>query len=130
MAPGYGGTAAIRAFWIEGRTPPAGEAFINADQRIVAADYFRAMQIPLLEGRLFSEQDVRANPRVAIVDHHMAQGIWPGKSAVGKRLRIGGGRARALDDCRRGRRQREQFTLDSDSRIAMYLVHASSRHEP
>ena len=42
---------------VEGRTLAPGEAFINVDQRVVAGDYFRAMEIPLLEGRLFTEQD-------------------------------------------------------------------------
>src|SRR4029453_5338750 len=41
---------------IEGRTPPPGETFINADMRMVAGDYFRAMEIPLLDGRFFDEQ--------------------------------------------------------------------------
>ena len=46
---------------VEGRTPPAGETFINVDQRIAAGDYFRAMQIPLQEGRLFTEHDTRTS---------------------------------------------------------------------
>ncbi len=37
---------------VEGRTPPAGEKFINADTRMVSGRYFEAMQIPLLEGRV------------------------------------------------------------------------------
>ena len=109
---------------VEGRTPPAGEAFINADQRIVAADYFPAMQIPLLEGRLFDEHDVRAKPRVAVIDQHMAQQLWPGESAIGKRLRLGGGAADAPWAAVVGVVGRvKQYSLDADSRIAMYVPH-------
>ena len=53
--------------------PPAGEKFINADTRMVSGDYFQAMEIPLLEGRLFNDHDVPANPGVAIVDDYMAR---------------------------------------------------------
>ena len=109
---------------VEGRASPAGEKFINVDQRIVAADYFAAMQIPLLEGRLFSEGDIRSNPRVAVIDQHMAQQIWPGESAVGKRMRLGSAGASGTVTTVVGVVGRvKQYTLDADSRIAMYVAH-------
>jgi predicted permease len=49
-------------------------------------DYFRAMQIPLLEGRVFSETDRANGAPVAIVDATTAQRFWPGQSALGKRI--------------------------------------------
>src|SRR5262249_56199956 len=57
---------------IEGRTPPAGERFINADQRTVSGRYFEAMKIPLVRGRLFAAIDTPDTPRVAIIDERMA----------------------------------------------------------
>jgi predicted permease len=75
---------------VEGRTVPAGEKFINADIRTVGGEYFRAMQIPLLKGRLFTEQDTRTTPRVVVIDAHMAQQLWPGEDPIGKRIRTGG----------------------------------------
>jgi predicted permease len=107
---------------VEGRIPPPGEKFVNVDQRIVAGDYFRAMEIPLLGGRAFTEQDTRANPRVAIVDSHMARQLWPGQDPVGKRLKLG-----ALDSNSPwvtvvgivGRIR--QDGLDAESRIAIYV---------
>ena len=110
---------------VEGRTPPAGEKFINADQRIVAGDYFRAMEIPLKRGPLLNEQDTRTTPRVVIVDEHMAQQLWPNGDAVGKRIRTGGIDANPNAPWMTlvgvvGRIK--QDTLDSDSRMAMYLA--------
>lgn len=76
---------------IEGRTAPEGEKFINADIRVVGGDYFRAMDIPLLKGRLFSqEQDTRTSPRVVVIDERMANQFWPGEDPIGKRIRTGG----------------------------------------
>ena len=108
---------------IEGRTPPAGEKFINADMRIVAGDYFRAMEIPLLEGRLFDEQDLRSKPRVTIVDQHLAQQMWPNDTAVGKRIRLEGGPNPPWTTVVGVVGRVKQYTLDTDSRIALYLAH-------
>lgn len=110
---------------VEGRPLPPGEKFINADVRVTSGRYFEAMEIPLREGRLFNDHDVMDNPRVALVDEYMAQQIWPGQDAVGKRFHIGG-----IDDTKApwitvvgvvGRVK--QYTLDSDSRIAYYVPH-------
>ena len=108
---------------VEGRVPPPGEKFINADTRMVSGHYFQAMGISLREGRLFTDDDTAGKLRVALVDDYMAQQLWPNQDAVGKRFHIGGisetdapwitvvgvvGRVK-------------QYTLDSDSRIAFYL---------
>jgi predicted permease len=109
---------------VEGRTPPPGERFINADQRMVGGEYFRAMEIPLLQGRFFTEHDTRTNPRVVIVDEHMARQLWPGQDPVGKRIRTGGADSTTPWITVVGVVGRiKQDTLDSDSRIAMYLPH-------
>ncbi len=108
---------------VEGRIPPAGEEFINADLRMVGGDYFRTLEIPLIKGRLFDERDTSDGPRVTIIDDRMARDLWPGEDPVGKRLRTGGsssttpwitviGVVGAV----------KQYTLEGDSRIAMYLA--------
>ncbi len=108
---------------VEGRVPPPGEKFINADERMVSGRYFQAMEIPLREGRLFNDDDVADKPRVAIVDDYMAQQLWPNQDPLGKRFHIG-----AISETNSpwitvvgvvGRVK--QYTLDSDSRIAFYL---------
>jgi predicted permease len=110
---------------VEGRTPAPGEAFINADERMVTGRYFEAMRIPLRAGRLFDDHDTRTGQRVAIVDEFMAQQLWPDESAIGKRLRLGGAGANAPWLTVVGVVGRvKQYTLDSESRIAMYLPHA------
>jgi predicted permease len=52
-------------------------------------DYFHALGIPLLEGRLFTAADRDNAPLVTIVSQSMAKHSWPGQSALGKRLHIG-----------------------------------------
>jgi predicted permease len=110
---------------IEGRVPQPGENFINADQRVAGGHYFEAMQIPLRRGRLFNEFDTDKNVRVAIIDEHMAEQLWPGGDPLGKRFRFGGIDSSDSSDPWFtivgvvGRVK--QYTLDEDSRIALYL---------
>ncbi len=107
---------------IDGRVPAAGEKFINVDMRMVGGEYFRAMEIPLLRGRLFTEQDTRDAQRVALIDAHMAAQYWPQESPLGKRLRIGLADSTGPWITIVGVVGRiKQDALDSESRIAMYL---------
>src|SRR6202041_589516 len=62
---------------VEGRIPPPGENFINADQRIVGGRYSQAMEIPPRSGRFFNEQDTLTSPKVVVIDEYMAQQLWP-----------------------------------------------------
>ncbi|MBI2073146.1 MAG: ABC transporter permease [Gemmatimonadetes bacterium] len=53
---------------------------------IVSVDYFRAMGIPLLKGRGFTDSDRDGAPPVAIIDETMANKFWPGEDPIGKRV--------------------------------------------
>jgi predicted permease len=87
------------------------------------------MQIPLRQGRLFTEHDSRTNPRVVVIDEHMAAQLWPGQDPLGKRIRTGGFDATATTPWMTvvgvvGRVK--QDSLDSDPRMAMYFVHTQA----
>lgn len=56
---------------------------------IIYGDYFRAMDIPLLEGRTFTADDRSNAPPVVIVSQSMARHSWPGQSPIGKRMHAG-----------------------------------------
>jgi putative ABC transport system permease protein len=55
---------------------------------IVSPDYFRALRIPLVEGRPFTLGDTSGRPLVAIVNEEVARYLWPTESALGKQLRL------------------------------------------
>jgi predicted permease len=75
---------------IEGYVPKSsGEDLIIASSGYVSPDYFKAMGIPLLEGRYFDEGDVRGAPDVAIVDDKLAARFWPNQDPIGKHMRRG-----------------------------------------
>ena len=53
---------------------------------IATPDYFRAMDIRLLQGRLFDERDTAQAPPVVVVGHSLAARLWPGQDPIGKRM--------------------------------------------
>ena len=71
----------------EGR-PATTEESSNATYLVVTTDYFRTLQIPLVSGRAFTEQDTEQTPKVVIVNESMARQLWPGESPVGRRITI------------------------------------------
>jgi predicted permease len=73
----------------EGETLPRGTAGRNIMTNVVGTNYFNTMQIPIVEGREFDDRDQPKTQRVIVVNQKMAQMLWPGESAVGKRIFIG-----------------------------------------
>ena len=70
---------------IEGRQVPAGER-PEIDFRRASTGYFQTMGIPLLAGRLVTEQDVTNNTGAVVINEAMAKRYWPGEDPVGKRI--------------------------------------------
>jgi putative ABC transport system permease protein len=110
-----------------------GSPLVNPDalpvgqQRSVSPDYFRAMGIPILSGRAFTEHD-RGQP-VVIVNSELARRFWPGEDAAGKKFVIGPWSATpnwativgvAADV--------KQFGLDSDRTMDLYFPALGSNY--
>lgn len=70
---------------VEGYTPPPSQE-LQVDLRTASVNYFRAMQIPLIAGRFFTDRDTLGMPRVAIIDQKFERRFWPNGDAVGKHL--------------------------------------------
>jgi putative ABC transport system permease protein len=62
------------------------ETDYEADIRVSTPDYFRAMRIPLLKGRSFSQSDLGSSLNVAVVNDALARTVFPGQDPIGKRL--------------------------------------------
>jgi putative ABC transport system permease protein len=73
----------------EGETLPKGSGGRVIMTNVISPGYFQTMQIPILEGRDFSDRDVATSQGVVIVNQKMAETLWPGESAIGKRITIG-----------------------------------------
>jgi putative ABC transport system permease protein len=97
----------------------------SADLTPVTPQYFSAMQIPVLQGRDFSDRDDMKSRQVIIVNRAFADKFFPGESVLGKKLKPGAGNGTpggppwreivgVVGDIRLGVTQREM-------RPAMYL---------
>ena len=71
--------------------PPAGpdDPGPHSDRGWATPGYLAAMQIPLLQGRWFSEEDRIGTPPVAVIDDMLAKAYWPGKSPIGQHVQFG-----------------------------------------
>jgi predicted permease len=61
----------------------------SAQYRQVSADYFTAMQIPLLQGRLIDDQDTPSSPHAAVISQSLAEVQWPDRSPIGRWIQFG-----------------------------------------
>ncbi len=85
-----GGANSSDAYLVEGAPEPPPGQENDGRYRVCTPDYFQTMQIPILKGRGFTEQDKAGAPPVVIVNEAFAQKHWPGGDAVGKRIRFYG----------------------------------------
>lgn len=83
-----GNSGGLAAYTVEGQ-PEASWKLTFAAFVLTDGDYLRAMGIPLIEGRYFTEDDRAGAPLVVLVNQSMAQHCWPGQQALGKRIHVG-----------------------------------------
>jgi predicted permease len=120
-----GGTS---GFYPEGTGQPSPGLAYDANHRQVSADYLKAMQIPLRQGRFFEDHE---SIPVAIINETMAKQYWPAGDAVGKRFCLGDPREATTwytivgiaADVR-------QMGLDEPVKAEMYLPHQQVTTQP
>src|SRR5437773_453244 len=84
------GTNADSSFAIEGQPANDRNPSPDEEKRQVSPDYFRALQVPLIKGRFFTDADNADAPLVIIVNQVFAKKFWPKGDALGKRIVMGG----------------------------------------
>ena len=63
---------------------------IQTQLNVVSEGAFRVLGVPVVEGREFTAADAAGSVPVAVVNQELARRTWPGRSALGRRLRISG----------------------------------------
>ena len=71
-----------------GRVPQPSSAQSSANFFVVGPEYFRTMQIPLLKGRGFSDDDNAQQPVVAVVNQEFARRFFPSADVIGKQIEV------------------------------------------
>ncbi len=83
MSPGL----RVIPFFPKGQGSSKGDSFV-AQYRLVTPDYFRALKIPLRQGRAFDAHDKADRPPVAIVNETLASTFFPKHDALGAQITV------------------------------------------
>jgi predicted permease len=109
-----------RTFWLEGEPHAAGGGML-AEARSVSGDYFQAMNIPVLAGRVFTQNDAQPKaPPVILISKLFVDQYFPQKNPVGQRLNFEGGSAEIVGVVGTVRGQGGE--LQASPRAQMYWV--------
>jgi putative ABC transport system permease protein len=96
------------------------QALPAAQLRLVSANYFRAMRIPLLSGRDFTKRDL--NQQFVIINRTFARRFWPGENTIGRKFITGlWGPTPTWSTIIGVVADVKQFGLDSEPTLDMYL---------
>ncbi len=75
-----------RGVEIKGRPSPPGE--ISPYYLVISPDYFRTLQIAVMEGRAFTDHDTPDAAGAVIINRAMARHFWPNEDPVGKVIKV------------------------------------------
>lgn len=93
----FSGTDPRYGVAVEGRPLSQQNGGYTVRMRIISGDYFKAMGIPMLQGRAFSAHDNQNTPGVAILNDSAVRQMFPNEAALGRTLVTFGGFTR--DKC-------------------------------
>jgi putative ABC transport system permease protein len=85
----FSGSTNSSPFRIFGREADPNGPALHANLRVVGGDYFKAMRIPLLRGRVFEPTDLKGGESVAVIDETLAKTYFAGEDPIGKRINQG-----------------------------------------
>lgn len=106
---------------IEGRpTPPDARPTIGLN--VATAGYFRAMSIPIVQGRGFGPTDTDRGTRVAMINETMARRFWANENPIGQLVRITSGAPVVWEIVGVARDTRDS-SLDAVPRPTLFLPH-------
>jgi len=81
----------LLGFNIQGRPPAGPGEDKSTNYYAVTPDYFKSMGIQLIRGRVFTDQDRKDSPRVAIINEEMAKRYFPDEDPIGKGINVTNG---------------------------------------
>ena len=82
----FGTERSDSVIFAEGYQMQPGESIISPRQLRVTPGYFEAMDIALVKGRYFTDQDDETATPAIIIDERLAERFWPGEDPVGRRM--------------------------------------------
>ena len=93
-SPGVSAVAFVLREPLRGALPkapvsvPNGPSDFAVGYNEVSPDYFAVLGIPLLRGRVFTDQETSSGAPVTVVSQSTARRLWPGQDPIGRTIRI------------------------------------------
>ncbi|HZS05559.1 MAG TPA: ABC transporter permease [Blastocatellia bacterium] len=126
LALPYSGNGFVNSFVpLDRAAPPKGSeprALVNRADPYT----FRTLGIPLIKGRVITEQDGAESQRVAVINQAMAERFWPGDEPIGKAIKLPDGDMTATIVGVVG--NIKHFSLDEPTAAQIYLSYAQNPH--
>src|SRR6185312_5084443 len=82
------GSDSESGFWKAGTPRPSADRMLSAMQTFTTPGYLQAMNIPLLRGRFFNQDDNLQHPNVVVIDDVFAKHIFPGEDPIGQSINM------------------------------------------
>jgi predicted permease len=86
----FNGMVSSGSYSIVGVNQAPGDPAPHGRQEVVGGDYFKAMHIPLVSGRLFNDGDTREAPPVIVIDEYLVKKYFADRSPLGQQIQRGG----------------------------------------
>ena len=113
----------VRSFTRTDQPPPPPGQAPGALYRIVDAEYFRTLNIPLVAGRYFEPSDRQGSQPVLIVSRRMAETFWPNEDPIGRSIRFSNTEVATIVGVVENVRSQ---TLAATAQPEMYVPHAQT----
>jgi putative ABC transport system permease protein len=89
MCPPLVGSCWESIFLFDDRPVPPVAELPAATFNVVEPGYFRTINVPLIQGRLFNSSDTASSNRVVLINQTAARRWWPNQNPIGKRIKQG-----------------------------------------
>jgi putative ABC transport system permease protein len=86
----FNGSVSSGSYSIVGYTPGPGQPSPHGRQEVVGADYFTAMHIPVLQGRVFNDSDTATSAPVVVIDQYLVKRYFADRNPLGQEIQRGG----------------------------------------
>jgi predicted permease len=94
---GYHRDSIYAALHVEGKPSPATGTGGTVAWRWVTPEYFRALQVPMVQGQGFTDEERTANDHFVVLSKSLAGRMFPGQNPLGQRLHLAAGATAAND---------------------------------
>jgi putative ABC transport system permease protein len=91
LPPSGGQHSFYSSLVVSGRPPLPARTGGMITSRLISPAYFRALDIPILEGQSFTEEEQNSNDHVLVLSQQLATRLFPGKKTIGEHLQLDSG---------------------------------------